>query len=300
MGKDHRLRGGWQIAICFLAYYVSIFLIQTVFAVIIQGLGIEVTEIVSIVFQVVLYFLLIGMLVLLFTKLNGSSIRVLGYDSVKNSRHEFLVGSAAAIISMTILAVLSYITGDYHIVSVKFSPMIIAYLVFFTGVGFFEETLSRGFLQQTILIRWGMVAALLLPSLLFAFLHLGNANVSILAIINTALAGIIFGLFAIRYDNIAASIGYHIFWNFFQGNIFGVSVSGTAGTASLIQVVRDRDTVWTGGAYGLEGGLICSIVQVIIIVLQIRFIKQRPVNAEFAELTKKAEPRFPFDPQGTE
>ncbi len=295
-GKDNHLRAGWQIVLCFLTYFAANMVMQLILGLLINAFQIQITESVELLLYIVIELPTVLALIFVFTKINGCSVRVMGIDSVKNSWRQFIVGSLIGVISIAILAVISYLIGDYHVVQIGFMPIILIYFLYYIVVGISEEILCRGFLQQTILIRWGVVAAILFPSFLFASLHLANANFSLIAMINTALVGIIFGIFVIRYDNIAAAIGFHIFWNFFQGNIFGVSVSGKAEAASLIKVIRDKDTIWTGGAYGLEGGLLCSVVLLIIIVLQLRFMKQRPVNEEFKALTQKAEPRFPFLP----
>jgi len=53
-------------------------------------------------------------------------------------------------------------------------------------------------------------------------------------------------------------IALHFSWNFFQGTIFGFSVSGNA-EYSLITQTRTADTIWNGGEFGFEGSLLAVI-----------------------------------------
>ena len=58
---------------------------------------------------------------------------------------------------------------------------------------------------------------------------------------------------------LAIPIGLHIFWNFFQGNIFGFPVSGVSYPAeivSLIKINQSGPEMWTGGGFGPEAGLL--------------------------------------------
>jgi len=73
------------------------------------------------------------------------------------------------------------------------STLITTSVIFFVGA-LSEETLFRGYMLQT-LKRSGLVSAgVLITSLLFAFAHNSNPDVSPLALLNTFLAGIWFAI----------------------------------------------------------------------------------------------------------
>ncbi len=275
LGKDNLLRGGWQIVVCILTLLLSTVVFQLVFGIVIQiGFDGQFSEVVNRLLSTVMDVGAAVILVFVFIKINRTSIRAIGFDSIKNSWKQFIVGSVVAIASVAALSIFSYVIGDYHIVKIGFSPMIILYFVGFVGTGIVEEVLCRGFMQQALSPRWGTTLAILFPSVLFGALHLANPHFSVIAMLNTALVGIVFGVFTFMYNNLAAAIGYHIFWNFFLGNIFGVAVSGGGDKASLIISQMDRDTIWTGGEYGFEGGLACTILIVVTIALQFYFMKK--------------------------
>ena len=67
---------------------------------------------------------------------------------------------------------------------------------------------------------------IIVSSVIFALMHSMNAGISLLAYINLFLFGISMGYLFIKTENIWMCIGYHITWNYFQGDVFGFLVSG--------------------------------------------------------------------------
>lgn len=132
-------------------------------------------------------------------------------------------------------------------------------------VGFYEELIFRGYGMRNLAegLRWrfinpraALLLAYLLSSLVFGFMHQGNPNATPLTIPHLALAGMFMGLGYILTGELALSIGLHIAWNFFQGYVFGFAVSGASSGGSLIGIQQGGSVLWTGGAWGPEGGLV--------------------------------------------
>jgi CAAX protease family protein len=132
-------------------------------------------------------------------------------------------------------------------------------------VGVEEELFVRGYLIQNlaeglrlphISSKAAVLVAYLFTSLFFGFLHSNNPNATLFSSLNLVLAGLFLGLGFILTGELAIPIGLHIAWNFAQGNIFGFPVSGGNDHLSLIAIHQTGPTVWTGGAFGPEGGLI--------------------------------------------
>ncbi len=97
-------------------------------------------------------------------------------------------------------------------------------------------------------------------------MHFLNPNISYIAALNIALVGIVFGIMTYKSGNLWMAIGYHITWNYFQGNIFNSEVSGSAYGRGLIKSIRVEDNLLNGGAFGIEGGLICTLLLIITII----------------------------------
>lgn len=127
--------------------------------------------------------------------------------------------------------------------------------------GMSEEVLCRGYFMVSVSRRYSLVTAVLANSIVFACLHLLNPGISVLAFINLVLFGVFASVYMLRTGNIWGAAAIHSAWNFVQGNLFGISVSGTGETTSLLSsTLSSSGTLINGGAFGLEGGLAVTAI----------------------------------------
>ena len=151
---------------------------------------------------------------------------------------------------------------------IPFAAAIMMMIVTFLAVGFYEELLFRGYYMTNISewlghFKWfkprqAVLAAWLLTSLVFGLTHAFNPNASLISTVSIMLAGLLLlGLGYLLTGELAVPIGVHITWNFFQGSIYGFSVSGMdAGVISLVAINQGGPDWITGGAFGPEAGLL--------------------------------------------
>lgn len=124
-----------------------------------------------------------------------------------------------------------------------------------------EEVLARGFLLPIIGVRWGVLAGIGVSSLLFAFLHFLNPNLSRIAVLNLALFGVFTALYALYEGGLWGVFAIHTIWNWAQGNLFGFEVSGQELNAAIVFNLMEIGPDWiTGGAFGPEGGVVVTAV----------------------------------------
>lgn len=155
--------------------------------------------------------------------------------------------------------------GHVHIASRQpmFSWDIVLYLLLFTLVGFSEEIAFRGYIMQSI-PGPRRIWAVVLSSLLFAVLHMGNNAFSLLAFINIALVGIVLALMTLWSGSIWMAIGFHITWNYFQGMVFGFPVSGLP-MRGILTSTNVQNNLINGGDFGPEGGLLTTVVMLVLL-----------------------------------
>lgn len=213
-------------------------------------------------------------------------MRTLGFKK-NNMWKEYGIGLLVGFGMMAAVVLVAVLTGS---MSLQFNKEALTgaglgtlALIFlgFLFQGMSEEVLCRGYFLVSLARKKGYVwMGVIVSSVAFGALHLGNAGIAPLAFVNLILFGIFAGVYFIQRGNIWGIAAVHSIWNFAQGNIFGVLVSGNDfGTTIFTSTIDEGMTILNGGDFGLEGGILTTIVMVagIIILLQ---TKQRDVVEE--------------------
>lgn len=171
------------------------------------------------------------------------------------------------------------LTGACHFegVSAQLLPgYVIFYLIGYMIQGLAEEVICRGYLLVSLSRRNSVWYSVILSSGVFMAMHMSNEHVTVLAYINLFLCGLLFGLLFVESGSIWMVAALHSGWNFLQGNIFGISVSGTAKSSSVFDSsFADGWSFMNGGDFGLEGGLAVSIVLAVGIYVVYRRMERR-------------------------
>lgn len=139
--------------------------------------------------------------------------------------------------------------------------LILLYFLGYLVQGMSEEVLCRSYLMVTMSRGWPLPVAIFTNSLIFMLLHMGNPGLTLLAMVNLMLFGTFASLYTLRRGSIWGIAAIHSIWNFAQGNIFGISVSGMGGNPSVLQTtLSENGSFIHGGAFGMEGGIAVTIV----------------------------------------
>jgi membrane protease YdiL (CAAX protease family) len=158
-------------------------------------------------------------------------------------------------------------------------------LVIFLCTGVSEELVSRGYQLRNgaeglagmgMSPRAAVLLAWTLSSVFFGLLHGANPNATAFSIINIVLAGLMLGAGYVLTGELAIPIGLHISWNLFQGTVFGFPVSGIrTGGSSVLTLEVTGPSLWTGGPFGPEGGLLGVLAIVTGCALVILYVRLR-------------------------
>lgn len=191
----------------------------------------------------------------------------------KNWISEYLWGLLIGAVIFSLAIIVCVVTGALKFNGFSDGFQVGMFVLFFLGFliqGMEEEVLCRGYLMVSIARRSSLPVAIIANALFFAALHLGNDGISVLAFINLTLFGIFASVMFVRRGSIWMVGAVHSIWNFVQGNVFGIKVSGMDLECRVLDAeISEGLTFINGGAFGLEGGIAVTIVLVAGIVLMI-------------------------------
>lgn len=281
---EGRLRAGWRILIIQLSLFLSV------------GLSSALLPLSSQLSAIYSFIVIFTIIAFVGTSIDQRNFSEYGFSLQKSSWKEFIVGFWMAGMIMGLLFAISFALGWTQIEatlfkssSIRFWGNHIYYLLFMVCVGFYEELWSRGYLllnltegfsfktfnnpyadtshktseslqDQNFFKKYGSAAvltAIFVSSTIFSLLHAGNPNVSINALINILLAGLMLAIPFVLTGRLWLSAGIHTGWNYFQGAVIGWSVSGTQAKGKLLLLDQRTEFDWLhGGSFGPEGGLL--------------------------------------------
>ena len=140
-------------------------------------------------------------------------------------------------------------------------------IMLFLAIAVGEELIFRGVVFRMIDERWNTIAACLISALLFGAIHLPNEGATWWSSLAISIeAGLMLAAAYKWSGTLWVPFGIHWAWNYAQGNIYGIAVSGVdAGDSILATTVNGPDII-TGGAFGAEASIIAVIYGIIITV----------------------------------
>jgi len=191
----------------------------------------------------------------------------------KQLSYGFLAGFTVIAIGYFIL----YFTGYVSVTHIQFDGVsFVGLFCFFILVAAHEELVFRGYVLNNLLGSYNKWISLFISSLIFALVHISNPNMGYLPIINLFLAGVIFGIYYMHKKDLWFPIGMHLTWNFSQGPVFGFEVSGLKLDSFITQHISGNQLI-TGGEFGFEGSILCTVFSVVFIFF-LHFKLSKPIT----------------------
>ena len=139
-----------------------------------------------------------------------------------------------------------------------------------------QQLLLCGYIFRCIRAESSVIVATVLSALLFMLFHVGAFDGAWLPAVNVFCAGCLFCI-AYRFaGNLWFPVTIHFAWNFLLGTVLGLVVSGQSHLGGGWHILSlDGPALFTGGDFGLEGGLIVTFTTVAGIAAMLILVHRR-------------------------
>jgi membrane protease YdiL (CAAX protease family) len=294
--EEQRLRAGWRL----LIQFIVMFLLVGFGFVGIQQLWEDPLRVYTTLPQFVGIILSVWIAAKLLDK---RSFFDYGLHFDKQWGRDFFIGCFIAAFAICFVFLIQWSAGWITIVNYGWNldtetPYILGITSFFLSmlmVGFHEELLSRGYQLLNLTeglhypggLNRALIAAILVTSSVFGFMHYFNPNASLISTFNIILAGVILAVPYVFTGSLGMSVGLHFSWNFVMAGILGFPVSGMDIMFSVLQIQQHGSDFITGGAFGPEAGILGLIAMAIMLGGSIVYIRYSRHELTIAPLFKK-------------
>jgi membrane protease YdiL (CAAX protease family) len=211
-------------------------------------------------FASILFGSLLGGWVLL--RIDGRSPGALGFHGGLEAVRGAVLGTALGTLLVLVAVAFVFVAGGVRWELAEEGGYVLEGL---RSLGFFalpaaaEEALFRGYPLQLAAGIWGGVPALVVTSVAFGLLHLPNPEAGALPAANVAAAGLLLGVVYLRTGSLWWASGVHLGWNWGQGFLADLPVSGLRLTDAPGYDAVARGPEWISGAgFGVEGSAVTT------------------------------------------
>ena len=294
-----RLRSGWRVVIFVTAFIALSMILATVLRVVLIVIGPRAETNVSqfiaeLVFRGALLGAALGAGYFCVRFLEGLPWRSLGLTFHPGWFRDLVFGFAIGFASLVVAVAIASRGLKFSVGSTGWSSIIksmIGSAVILFVAALAEEAMFRGYGLQTLSRAKLAWLGVLLTSVPFGLAHLSNPNVVRgVTFANTALAGIWLAAAYLRTRSLWLPLGVHWAWNWALGWFFGLPISGIQLVSNPLLQGQDNGPTWlTGGSYGIEGGVACTIALTLFTVFlwKTRWLSATP---ELQQMTSEENP----------
>ena len=217
----------------------------------------------------------------------GRKFSTLGFTkdgAIKKYLSGFIIGilmNSAVVGLMAIFGTIEIAEKSNNITGIDALGIVMIFLFGFMIQGASEEILSRGWMLQVIGSRYKPWIGVVISTIFFTVVHLGNAGVNFASVINLLLVSLLLCLFVLNEGSLWFACAWHSSWNWMLGNVYGLSVSGHGEKTSIFDLNTTGNELISGGGFGPEGSLVTTFVILIgIIILSVKIINKNQLEKE--------------------
>ena len=222
-----------------------------------------------------LYFSFAGIWLVLFLnaliRKNRPLFKAYGTGCKGNNAVNLLIGLLIGIGMNGAAILMAWMHGDIRMYFDKFEP--VPFIILFIAVfvqSAAEEMVCRGFIYQRVLrtYRNRFWLAVIINSVFFGMIHLGNNGISAMAVVDLVVTGLLFSAMVYYFDSLWMAMAAHAGWNFTQSILAGLPNSGIVVPYSVFRLdaASARDSFFYNVAFGVEGTVPAITVQAVVLV----------------------------------
>jgi membrane protease YdiL (CAAX protease family) len=189
---------------------------------------------------------------------------------------EGAIGLGWGVLFMTSVVGVLWVAGSYQVMGTNpgvdwVRPLLLAGL----GTAIAEETIFRGVLFRISEEGLGTWWALALSALFFGGVHIMNQGATVWSSVAIAIeAGVLLALAYHLTRSLPLVMGIHMGWNFTQGTVYGIPVSGTGGKGFL-ESTRPGPDWLSGASFGAEASVVAVLISIVASAVMLRMALRR-------------------------
>lgn len=200
--------------------------------------------------------------------------RTLGWERSPGASARAVRGMCVSVVMVGLISGLSiavagasFSTGLVQQVGVAAVGIRFLSLLSFLVQGPGEETLFRGWLMPALGARYRPWVGVVVSSVVFSLAHALNRGIPLLGFVNLFLFGLCAALYALREGGLWGVGAWHGVWNWTMGDLLGFTLDGSPRVGLFRSIQIHGADVVSGGAFGPDGGLVCTAVLLTAIVV---------------------------------
>jgi len=282
---DGRLRSGWRFLVSVFLVLVAYFVAGNL-SVLVAGNHHRVEDVIFRPLLMGLELIAFLFITRLFDQPEGSAWDYIGLRRqrwLRESVQGALLGFGMIISAMMFISFFFDLTLNITITPRGLLAAAVVFGVLVTAA-MAEELMFRGYPFQRLVEGLGTTGAIIVLSLMFGAVHMQNPHVSEnrwvqnFAFTNTLLIGIVLAFCYLRTRALWLPWGVHFGWNAALGAVYGLPVSGISQFATVVKGKATGPEWLLGGRYGLEGGMLGTVVILLGLGYVLMFVKPIPIT----------------------
>lgn len=195
-------------------------------------------------------------------------------------------GTAAGVLLITAVVGVLWLLGSYHVDGFNADVhWLAAFLAGGLASAVAEEIVFRGVLFRITEEGLGTWAALGVSALAFGLIHVANPDATPWSSAAVAIeAGLLLGLVYHLWRSLPLCMGVHLGWNFAEGAVYGIPVSG-AKFQGWLESSRSGPDWLSGGSFGAEASVVavaislaCSVALLTLALRRRTLVPPRPLR----------------------